>query len=180
VGRLAPRKNLVRLVEAYRLVTERQPAPPLVLAGGDSDYGARLRQWARELRVEERLLFAGSPPDGLLPALYRGATFFVYPSLYEGFGLPVLEAMASGTPVVTADAGGTAEVAGEAALLANPESVEDLAEAMGMLLGDQALCRSYAARGLARAREFTWERTATETVAVYRRAAGASPVGPAS
>jgi glycosyltransferase involved in cell wall biosynthesis len=171
LGRLQERKNLARLVEAYRRVQETRPAPPLVIAGAPTEHGERLRQWARELGIEEQVLFPGYIADDLVPALYRSATVVAYPSLYEGFGLPVLEAMACGTPVVTSDVGGTAEVAGEAALLVDPERVDELAGALGMLVGDAGLRQALGVRGRQRASQFTWERTARETVAVYEKAA---------
>jgi glycosyltransferase involved in cell wall biosynthesis len=169
--RLQERKNLARLVEAYRRVQETRPAPPLVIAGAPTEHGERLRQWARELGIEEQVLFPGYIADDLVPALHRSATVVAYPSLYEGFGLPVLEAMACGTPVVTSNVAGTAEVAGEAALLVDPEQVGDLADALGRLLGDAGLRQALGARGRQRASQFTWERTARETVAVYGKAA---------
>ncbi len=169
---LRPRKNLGRLLEAYRQVRAQLPAPPLVLAGGMTEHGRELQARAERLGISEHVLFPGYVSDDVLAALYRGAAAFAYPSLYEGFGLPVLEAMASGVPVLTSNVSGTAEVAGEAALLVNPEDSEEIAGALARLLTDDSLRRDLRARGLARAREFTWERTARETVAVYRQVAG--------
>ena len=172
VGRLQARKNLLRVMEAYRRVRETLAAPPLVLVGGSSDYGEEVARRAQESGIAEHLLLPGHLADDILPSLYRGATLFVYPSLYEGFGMPVLEAMASGTPVITSDRSGTAEVAGDAALLVDSESVEQITSALLRLLQDEGLRKDLAERGLARSRGFRWERTATETVAVYRRIAG--------
>jgi glycosyltransferase involved in cell wall biosynthesis len=108
-------------------------------------------------------------PDADLPALHSGAALFCFPSLYEGFGLPPLEAMACGTPVVCSNAASLPEVVGDAALTVDPTDVEGLAVAMHRVLSDPDLAAELHARGLARARTFTWERTARETVAVYRR-----------
>jgi glycosyltransferase involved in cell wall biosynthesis len=170
-GGLTPRKNLMRLLEAYREVAREMEAPPLVLPGGESAHAGELREKARELGLEGQVVFPGYVAEAALPALYRGATAFVYPSLYEGFGMAVLEAMASGTPVVTSDRGGTAEVAGEAALLVDPESVEALAEALRRLLRDEGLRKELSGKGLARSRGYRWELTAQETVRAYRQAA---------
>ena len=104
-----------------------------------------------------------------LPALYAGAELFVFPSLYEGFGLPVLEALACGVPVVCSNSSSLPEVAGDAALLVDPLDVPAMAEALGRVLGDLSLQQELCARSLARARIFSWERTARETLAVYRR-----------
>lgn len=169
VCRLHARKNLRRLLDAYRTVRETTAAPPLVLAGDLTDYGQGLLHRAEELGLAEHVLFPGQVPEDVLPSLYRGATLFLYVSLYEGFGLPVLEAMASGTPVVTANLGGTAEVAGEAAMLVNPEQVSEIADAMRLLLAGEEARAGLRDRGLARARHFTWEQTARETVGVYQR-----------
>jgi glycosyltransferase involved in cell wall biosynthesis len=167
-GRLRPRKNLSRLIEAYRQVRDQVAAPPLVLSGGLTAHAGELQAQAGRLGLAEHVIFAGYVPDDLLPALYRGATAFVYPSLYEGFALPVLEAMASGVPVVTSSTSATAEVAGEAALLVDPESTAEIASGLVRLLSDQALREDLARRGLARSSRFTWERTARETTGVYR------------
>jgi len=170
-GGLTPRKNLVRLLEAYREVARETEAPPLVLPGGESAHARELRERAGGLGLEGQVVFPGYVAEAALPALYRGATAFAYPSLYEGFGMAVLEAMASGTPVVTSDRGGTAEVAGEAALLVDPESVEGIADALSRLLRDEELRKELSGRGLARSRGYRWELTAQETVRAYRQAA---------
>ena len=174
VGALQPRKNLMRLLEAYVWVRGEMPAPPLVLAGAASPHGSALAEAARRLGVERYVVFPGYVPERWLPALYRGAGVFVYPSLYEGFGLPVLEAMASGVPTITSDRSGTAEAAGDAALLAAPESVAEIANALARLLRDERLRQDLVARGLERSPQFTWDRTARETVKVYRRRDGVS------
>ncbi len=122
--------------------------------------------------LEEWVTFTGYVPDADLPALYNGADLFCFPSLYEGFGLPVLEAMACGTPVVTSNTTSLPEVAGEAALLVDPYDVEDIAAAMQRVLTEPDLAHDLRERGLARAGQFSWEKTARETIAVYERVLG--------
>ena len=168
-GGLQPRKNLLRLLAAYAKLRSEEPAPPLVLAGALSPHAEELKAASRKLGIERHVTFPGYVPDDQLPSLYRSATVFVYPSLYEGFGLPVLEAMASGVPVVTANTSSMPEVADEAAILVDPESVDRLAWAISLLLTDRELRATMVRRGLARSREFTWEDTARRTVGVYRQ-----------
>jgi glycosyltransferase involved in cell wall biosynthesis len=167
-GNLQPRKNLLRLLAAYARLCSQERVPPLVLAGALSPHAAELRAAAGKLGIERRVLFPGYIPDRQLPALYRSATVFVYPSLYEGFGLQVLEAMASGVPVVTSGTSAMPEVADDAAILVDPESVGRLAWAISLLLTDTELRATMVRRGLARSRQFTWEETARRTAAVYR------------
>lgn len=173
LGTLEPRKNLVRLVQAFaqmRGAEAGQPAVRLVLAGGQGwDYDAIFAEVARQ-GLEQEVLFPGYVADQELAWWYRAATLFVYPSLLEGFGLPVLEAMACGAPVVTSNRSSLPEVAGEAALLVDPTAVDALAAALLRLLGDAGLASELRSRGLAQAARFPWSRTAQETAAVYRRA----------
>lgn len=169
-GGLHLRKNIARLLEAYKRVKEVAEAPPLVIAGeAGSAAGRELAERASALGVGDDVIFAGYVEESVLAALYRGATIAAYPSLYEGFGLPVVEAMASGVPVITSNRGATAEVAGEAALLVDPESVEGIAAAISRLLGDEALRQDLTALGLSRSKAFRWEVTAERTAGVYRR-----------
>jgi len=124
------------------------------------------------LGLEGQVLLAGYVPDADLPALLSGALAFVFPSLYEGFGLPVLEAMACGTPVICSNTSSLPEVAGDAALLVDPREPEALAQAMLRLLRDKELRGELSARGLEQARRFSWRRCAQETLAVLEEAAG--------
>jgi glycosyltransferase involved in cell wall biosynthesis len=110
-------------------------------------------------RVKERVHFTGIVPEAKLPALYRGANALVFPSLYEGFGLPVLEAMACGTPIVTANTTAMPEVAGDAALLVDPRSVEQIAHAIEQVVNDNSLRLCLREKGVARAAQFSWDRT---------------------
>jgi glycosyltransferase involved in cell wall biosynthesis len=158
VGTLEPRKNLAMLLEAWREV-RRHHAVDLVLAG-------RRRADAPEIRPEPGLRLAGEVADAELPALYSGALAFVYPSLYEGFGLPVLEAMQCGAPVIASRA--VEEAGGDAAIYA--ATPRELAEAMALLASRPDLAAAARERSLARAREFSWEQTARLTRQVYEEA----------
>ena len=171
VGRLNRRKNLERLLQAHASLQGRgAPAVPLVI-GGKLDYGVRAPLPRGRAAAEvDHVRWMGLIPDEDLPAFYSGAAGFIYPSLFEGFGLPVLEAMASGTPVVTSDRTALPEVTGDAGLLIDPARVEALAEAMTRVLVDQPLAQDLRRRGLERSRRFSWAETARQTLAVYRDA----------
>jgi glycosyltransferase involved in cell wall biosynthesis len=169
VGALTRRKNLERALEAFSLITKQMPAVRFVLAGSRTWQGTPVEAIAVRLGIEDRVVQTGPLADADLPPLYRGAVLFVFPSLYEGFGLPPLEAMACGTPVVCSNAASLPEVVGDAALMVDPTDVGGMAEAMRRVLADAELADDLRQRGLARAAQFTWERTARETVAVYER-----------
>ncbi len=140
----------------------------LVIAGAwDSRY-PEPRQQVEALELENAVRFLGPVPEADLPALYSGATLFVFPSLYEGFGLPPLEAMACGTPVIASNASSLPEVVGEAGILIDPHDVRALTEAMRRALTDEQLRKELQIKGLDRAKQFTWERAAQETLEVYR------------
>lgn len=172
LGRLNARKNLRRLVQAHAAArAEGGVDVPLVLAGRADHGTASLRAELRPLERAADVRWLGLVPDADLAALYAGAGCFVYPSLFEGFGLPPLEAMACGCPVISSDRTSIPEVVGKAALLVDPESVEAMAEAIARVLRDADLARALREGGLARSRELTWERTARLTLAVYEEAA---------
>ncbi|MEZ4769950.1 MAG: glycosyltransferase family 1 protein [Caldilineales bacterium] len=177
LGTLEPRKNLARLVQAFAQARQRLPDADdlkLVLAGGKGwDYDDIFAAVQRE-RLHDHVLFPGYVADADLPWLYRAATVFTYPSLLEGFGLPVLEAMACGTPVVTSSVSSLPEVAGDAALLVDPASVDALAGALVRVLSDGTLAAEMRAKGLRQASRFSWQRTASQTADVYRAALGMS------
>ncbi len=173
VGSENPRKNLPFLLRAFARLRGRMPEARLVRVGALQylPQARALEAQIRELGLEDAVLHFPAVPDEDLALFYNRADLFVFPSLYEGFGLPVLEAMACGTPVVCSDAASLPEVAGDAALLVSPADEEGWAEAMYRALTDAHLRRELRARGLERARSFTWERTAEETVQVYREMA---------
>jgi glycosyltransferase involved in cell wall biosynthesis len=170
VGTLQPRKNLIRLMEAVAAVRARRPELGLVLAGRPGWLAEPILKLARVQAEWVRLLDYVPATD--LAALYSGARVFAFPSLYEGFGFPILEAMACGAPVVCAATASLPELAGEAALQVDPLDVTALASAIERVLGDGALRAELAARGPAQARRFTWERTARNTLRVLAGAGG--------
>ena len=174
LGRIEPRKNLPGLVAAYRLLRARlgEAAPSLVIAGPDDGLFAAFGAQIRANGGGEGLVFCGGVPQADLPALLSGAAVLAYPSFGEGFGLPVIEAMACGTPVVASTAPAVAEVAGGAALLVNPHDIAGLADALYRVLTDPALARDMAARGLLRAVTFDWNNAVNLALTAYRRAAG--------
>jgi len=164
-----PHKNLVRLLEAFARV-EHKPAPLLVLPGYRTPFEDEVAAAIERLGIADRVRTLGWVPDPDLEGLYAAAACFVFPSLAEGFGQPVLEAMERGLPVATSSASSLPEVGGDAVLYFDPLDVEAMANATRRLLADRALTARLAEAGRARAREFSWERTARETIEVYRRA----------
>jgi glycosyltransferase involved in cell wall biosynthesis len=171
VGFLEPKKNLGALLQAVARLDRRGAWGPteLVVAGAPG-WGPDPRRQVQAFGLDGLVRFVGPVADADLSALYGGAVAFAFPSLWEGFGLPVLEAMAAGAPVIASDRGALPEVTAGAALLVEP-TPEPLADGLGQLLADPALRERLRAAGLARAAEFSWERTARETLAVYRAAA---------
>jgi glycosyltransferase involved in cell wall biosynthesis len=171
VGRLEPRKNLVRLIRAFRLARPNlDPGLELILVG-QKDF--RFEAIQEEIqRAPDGVRFLGPVPDEDLPALYNLARLFVFPSLVEGFGMPVLESMACGTPVVASRRGALPEVGGDAVAWVEPEHEESIAAAMTDLLTDTDRATRFASAGLARARSFSWETAARQTLAVYHESGG--------
>jgi glycosyltransferase involved in cell wall biosynthesis len=172
VGTLEPRKNLIKLIEAFAQIS----APPeserdlkLVLVGGKGWYYDPILAAVERLNLKDRVILAGYVPAGELPLWYAAADVFAFPSRYEGFGMPVLEAMASGTPVVMSAASSLPEVAGDAALTVSPDDVDALTAALHRALTDTAWREEARARGIARTARFTWKSTASRTAAVYHR-----------
>ncbi|MBN1876173.1 MAG: glycosyltransferase family 4 protein [Anaerolineae bacterium] len=194
LGSNKPHKNLVRLVEAMAKVWENgerrewrsgekasaervnpelriqnlKSDIPLVIAGAWYEAFPEARLRADVLEIGKRVRWLGPVPGADLPALYAAASLFVFPSLYEGFGLPVIEAMACGTPVACAETSSLPEVAGDAALLFDPTDVDAIAAALHVIITDVSLRADLRARGLQQAAQFSWERTARETLDVYR------------
>jgi glycosyltransferase involved in cell wall biosynthesis len=167
VGTLEPRKNLVRLIEAFADVRMRGYSGWLVLAGAP---GWRAEPIVEAIRQHSDYVVHVPIEARDLPALYRRARLLAFPSLYEGFGIPIVEAMSCGTTVLTSNVSSMPEVAGEAALLVDPTNVADIAGGVWRLLTDDGLRADLQAKGLARAAEFGWERAARATLEVYHRA----------
>lgn len=172
VGSVEPRKNLLRLLQAYRALPERaQREHRLLLAGFKGWENREIVELLEKLK--SRVQYLGYVENEALAALYRGAACFVYPSLYEGFGLPPLEAMACGCPVVVSRAASLPEVCGEAARYVDPVDTESIAGGILEVLENGALRKDLTAKGLARARLFSWETAAADTLRVFEEAAGA-------
>jgi glycosyltransferase involved in cell wall biosynthesis len=172
LGNLQPRKNMARLVAAFAAVARDDISPgnvisKLVIAGKAQWRESEVFQAVRQAGLEKRVVFPGYVEDADLPALYSAATVFVYPSLYEGFGLPPLEAMACGAPVISTNAASLPEVVADAALLIDPSDTVALAQALSDVLTRPALQADLIERGLRRAARFSWERCAAETLAAY-------------
>jgi glycosyltransferase involved in cell wall biosynthesis len=164
VGNLETRKNVVNALRALALLPERYR---LVMVGGDG-YGAeRIHASIREQGLERRVVRLGFVPAARLPVLYESASALLFPSLEEGFGFPVLEAMAHGLPVVTSNTSSLPEVGGDAALYAAPQDVDGIARQCTRAVEDQALRRELIEKGRARARQFTWRRAAEAVLRVY-------------
>ena len=170
VGTLEPRKNLVGLLHAYARV--RAKRPPLYVAGGVGWRFSPIFDTVRQLHLTDDVHFLGFVPEDELPLWYNAARLFAFPSLYEGFGLPVLEAMACGTPVVTSTAASLPEVAGKAAVLVPPQDTDQLAHEMERVLGDPQLQTEMRAAGRIQASRFSWRAMTDQTVTTYSRAVG--------
>ena len=174
VGRTEdPRKNLPTLINAYSELRKGGPIEEqLVIAGRHGSGTEKLFQMVKELGLDDDILFPGIVHDDDLPALLSGARLFVYISSFEGFGLPVLEAMSCGTPVITSSATSLPEVAGDAAIIVSPESSEELQKAMKLLLKDELLRATLRKKGLERANLYNWDLAARSTIRVYEEVAG--------
>ncbi len=171
VGTLQPRKNLARLIQAYeRLAATQAVTWDLALAGGATPLSAPILAQAQASPWAASIHLPGYVPDADLPALLAGAHLFCFPSLYEGFGLPVLEAQQMGVPVMTANNSSLPEIAGDAALLVDPTDVEAIADAMLRLSQDEALRQRLIAAGYVNVQRFSWEKAAAETLAVLEEA----------
>jgi glycosyltransferase involved in cell wall biosynthesis len=169
VGSVEERKNLRRVLQAFEFVQRRGVPHTLVITGVAKWKYADILKAANASELQKNIMFTGYVDEDDLPALYSGADLFVFPSLYEGFGLPVLEAMACGTAVITSNSSSLPEIAGSAALLVDPHSVEAIADAMYHSITEPSLRERLQQEGLQRAAAFTWQRAAKETVQVYER-----------
>ena len=173
-GDLQPRKNHLGAIRAFAAFVQRNPDSPhrFKIAGRETGFATEIRREAAACGAGNRIDFLGYVPDEVLPAFYRAAAVCVYPSFYEGFGLPVLEAMASGTPVVTSNNTSLAEVAGKAAVLADPADVREISQAMEAAIRDHD---TLSEAGLRRARDFSWKESAMRTAQAFREAAVHAP-----
>ena len=172
VGGLNPRKNVAELICAFAKIARQLPlGHQLVIPGPAGIHRDHLKQLAGALGLSEEVAFPGFVATEELPLLYNGADLFVYPSLYEGFGLPPIEAMRCGVPVIVSNVSSLPEISGEAALLFNPEDTLELARTMYRALTDPDLRQSLIAKGLAHSQNYTWERIAREMLAVYQKTA---------
>jgi len=169
-GRWEPRKNIVRVLEAFhQFKREVQSDLKLVLTGERTWAAKDAEETIRCNKMEDEIVDLGKSPVAELPHLYAGARALIYPSLWEGFGLPILEAMGAGTPVITSNNSSMAEIGGNAALLVDPYSLDDIASAMQRIAADSKVHADLRVHGLARAKLFSWENTARQTLAAYER-----------
>ncbi len=178
VGTLEPRKNLGALLEAFAHFRQHVPGHCLVIVGSQDFGHPALAERLSALGLEEEVRLGGSVSDEDLADIYRGAEFLVYPSKYEGFGLPPLEAMACGTPVLAARSSSIPEVVGEAAVLFDPDDVEEMAARMIEVAASPAVRDDLQAKGLARAAGFRWEKAAAATLEVYHGCRRSRPTAP--
>lgn len=167
VGTLEPRKNLARVFEAFARVQDEVPHD-LIVVGAKGWRFEALFEWVRRLRIEDRTVFKGYVDDATLSSLYAHAAALIYPSLYEGFGLPPLEAMAHRCPTIVSSTPSLVELTADAALHVDPYDVEGMAAALLRVAQDPTLCEKLAARSADRAACFSWRRTAEKTLAVYQ------------
>lgn len=175
VGTIEPRKNIARLVQAFARLKRAGFPHKLVLVGQPGWHFQPIYAEIEQQGVTRDVILTGYVPLEDLPVLYSGAECMAFPSLYEGFGLPVLEAMACGTPVVTSASSSLAEVAGDAALLVDPRSVEHITDALARVHDDPQLAGDLSTRGLARAARFTWENAARATLDLYEAVRSTRP-----
>ncbi|HYN07846.1 MAG TPA: glycosyltransferase family 1 protein [Vicinamibacterales bacterium] len=173
-GNIKPHKNVDRLIEAYSMLRPRGfEHVKLLIIGDEISKYPNLRRLTHRFQLHKHVRFLGFVPDQTLAVLYELASVFVFPSLYEGFGLPPLEAMAAGTPVVTSNVSSLPEVVGDAALLIDPMDAGAIADAMARVLGDDALRASLVARGHERVKAFSWKRSVARVREVYAELCGA-------
>jgi glycosyltransferase involved in cell wall biosynthesis len=177
VGVWMTHKNLPRLLLAFRKVKAEGYAGKFVITGEGLSHHVNVGQLVNELGLKDDVVLPGRVSDEMLPVLYRGAQMLVFPSLYEGFGLPPLEAMACGTPVVASRISSIPEILGEAAVYFDPYSVEDIAESINKILLEEGLKEKMVDLGLSQAKNFSWKKCAQETLGVYNTVFERIPVG---
>jgi len=166
-----PHKNLRRLLQAYYILRrDKKITHQLLLAGNPGRGHLELVRTVRKLGIGQEVIFTGYIPHHRMPLVYQAADLFVFPSLYEGFGLPILESMACGTPVVSSNAASLPEVVGRAGILVDPYNVKEMAGAMYRILSDKSLVQDLIKKGLKQSKRFSWVQTAKETLAIYEKA----------
>ena len=167
-----PRKNIPTLIKAYNLLKKDGINHKLVIAGGKNHEYKKILNIVKDLNLQKDVVFTGHMHDEILPELYNAADLFVFPSLYEGFGLPPLEAMACGTPVITSNASSLPEVVGDAGLRIDPYDISGLKDAMNTVLRNSDLRMEMVKKGLNRSEQFTWKKCAVETMNMYKEVLG--------
>lgn len=170
VGGVYPRKNIARMLRAYALVKQRTGcAHKFVIAGGNGDHLPDVRQAIEQLSLQNDVFYPGYVAIEDMPAIYNLAEVFIHVSLFEGFGLPPLEALQCGVPTIVSDLTSLPEVVGDAALLADAFAYEDIADKLQRLILDETLCKEYQQRGIRQAQKFSWEKTAERTLQAYHK-----------
>ncbi len=166
VGMLEPRKNIPSLIKAFAAVKEKKNNK-LVIIGKKGWLYDEIFALVQKLKIDEKVVFTGYVPDEDLPALYSAATCFVYPSFYEGFGIPIIEAMACGCPVITSNNSSMKEIAGNAAILVDPYNITDIQNAIELLIADKAIRINKGKEGIIQAKKFSWEKMVLKTKEIY-------------
>jgi len=170
VGNPKPHKNWIRLIKAFASLGSIVKDHQLVLVGSPDPRYPEIKRTIKHLRLEDKVIITGFVKENDMALLYNAADAFIFPSLYEGFGLPVLEAMACGTPVVCSNTSSLPEVAGDAALMVDPANKASIAEGIKQILSDEKLRESLSEKGLKRKELFSWTKTARQTLDVYKKA----------
>jgi glycosyltransferase involved in cell wall biosynthesis len=176
VGNAYPHKNLETLIRVFNRLYAEQKDLKLVLVGKEDYFYNRIKQYARSLNLWQKenlnspVVFPGYVPDAQLEIMYQEARAYIFPSLYEGFGLPPLEAMGKGCPVISSDRASLPEILGSAALYFNPEDEEDMASKIKLVLKDEKLRSELIEKGIAKSREYNWWECANKTFNIYRQA----------
>jgi glycosyltransferase involved in cell wall biosynthesis len=167
LGTLEPRKNITSLIKAYKIFIDKNKEVKLVIAGQKGWKYDEIYRMVNELKLTDSVIFTGYVKDEDIPALYSAAEVFVFPSLYEGFGIPPLEAMACGTPVITSNTSSLPEVVGDAGILTDPHSIENLAHEMDRLVNDDSLKKYLSDKGIIQASKFSWQDSARKVLEIY-------------
>lgn len=169
IGGFSPRKNVISLISAFsKIQNDLLEEHNLVIVGANKDDAEKLYDFSGTLGLSSKIIFTGFAPENMLPILYNGCEVFVYPSYYEGFGLPPLEAMCCGTPVISSDLSSIPEVVKDAGILIDPYSLDSLMKSLVKVLNDNELKKLLREKGLKRASSFSWSKTANETLAAYK------------